>query len=112
MVEFFKGLPWYIQGPGKLIAAICGGYVSNHPEIFPPWAVVGGAVVALWVVIAFLWHALNTWREHQGKRRLRLDPQVILIAALVVALGAAMWQWWHGPLPCLQEIFHAVHKLA
>jgi preprotein translocase subunit Sec61beta len=96
IVAFFNNLHWTIRLPAKLIAAVCGAYVSNHPDIFPSWAVVVGAVIALWVVIAFLWQLLNAWREHTGKQRLRLDPQIILIACLVVALGAAVWQWWRG----------------
>jgi hypothetical protein len=96
MVEFFRNLPWWIQYPGKAIAAISGGYVSNHPEIFPSWAVLVGATVALWVVLAFLWHALNALREHRGKTRLRLDPNLIIIVCLAAALSAAIWQRWRG----------------
>jgi hypothetical protein len=99
IVAFFNNLHWTIRVPGKLLAALGGGYVSNHPEIFPSWAVAAGAVVALWVGIAFLWQLLSAWREHKGKKRLRMDPQVILIASLVIALGAATWQWWRGTPP-------------
>jgi preprotein translocase subunit Sec61beta len=94
MVEFFKNLPWWIQYPGKALVALCGGYVSNHPEIFPPWAVMAGAVVALWVVLAFLWHALNAARERKEKPRLRLDPQIIIVLFLFAALATAIFQWW------------------
>src|SRR5712664_1658831 len=91
MVEFFRNLPWWIQLPGKALAAACGGYVSNHPEIFPSWAVLVGAAVALWVVLAFLWHAMNTLREHQKKPRITLEPHHIIILGLFIALGAVIW---------------------
>jgi preprotein translocase subunit Sec61beta len=103
VIDFFKNLPWYILYPGKAVAAAAGGYVSQHPEIFPSWVVLLGAAVALWVVLAFLWHALNSWREHSGKAKLKLDPQLILILFLVAALGAAIWQWLRLPVTVPQN---------
>ena len=101
LVDFFKNLPWWIQLPGKVLAAVCGGYVSNHPEIFPSWAVLAGAVVALWVVLAFLWHAMNAWREHNKKPRIRLEPSLLIIFGLGIAVGGVVWQllMFRRPIP-------------
>jgi len=92
VIDFFKNLPWYIMYPGKALTALAGGYVSQHPEIFPSWAVLLGAAVSLWVVVAFLWHAVSTWREHKGKPRLRLEPSHIIILGLAIALAGVVWQ--------------------
>jgi hypothetical protein len=92
LVDFFKNLPWYILYPGKAVFAGVGGYVSQNPQIFPAWAVLLGAAVALWVVLAFLWHAMNTWREHNKKSRLRLEPSHVIILGLAIALGGVVWQ--------------------
>lgn len=94
VIDFFKNLPWWIQYPAKAIAAVVGGYVSNNPQIFPSWAVLVGAAVALWVVLAFLWHALNTWREHNQKPRIKLEPSHIIMLGLIIGLGGAVWQMW------------------
>jgi len=94
LVDFFKNLPWYILYPGKAMLAGVGGYVSQNPQIFPQWAVWLGAAVAAWIVLAFLWHALNAWHEH--KKRPRLTYLIIL--GLVIALGGAIWQMRKVPL--------------
>lgn len=99
LVDFFKNLPWWLLYPGRALLAICGGYVSQNPQIFPHWAVLLGALVALWVIVAFVWHAINAWREHNQKQRLRLDPQLILIGCLLGALAMVTWQWWRGTPP-------------
>jgi preprotein translocase subunit Sec61beta len=90
--DFFKNLPWWIMYPGKGLLAICGGYVSQNPQIFPSWAVLLGAVVALWIVLAFVWHAINAWREHNQKPRLRLDPSHVIILGLAIAAIGVVWQ--------------------
>jgi hypothetical protein len=92
LVDFFKNLPWYILYPGKAIFAGIGGYVSQNPQIFPAWAVLLGGAAALWVVVAFLWHAMNTWREHNKKSRLRLEPSHVIILGLTIAAIGVIWQ--------------------
>ncbi|MDE2604109.1 MAG: hypothetical protein KGL62_17345, partial [Bradyrhizobium sp.] len=59
VIAFFNELHWSVRYPAKALAAIGGGYVSNHPELFPSWAVIVGGLVALWVALAFLWQLLN-----------------------------------------------------
>jgi hypothetical protein len=98
LVDFFKNLPWYILYPGKAMLAAVGGYVSQNPQIFPQWAVWLGAAVAAWIVLAFLWHALNAWREHKKRLRLQLEPTYLIILGLVIALGGAIWQMSKAPL--------------
>lgn len=93
MVEFFKELPWYIKYPGQLVIASVGGYVNNHPEIFPSWAVLAGAAIAAWVALAFLWHVLNYWRALRQQPRIKLEPLHIIALGLTIALGGVIWQW-------------------
>lgn len=92
MVEFFKNLPWWILYPGKAMVAAVGGYVSQNPQIFPHWAVLLGAALSLWIVLAFIWHAINAWREHNKKSRLKLEPSHVIIMGLAIALGGVVWQ--------------------
>jgi hypothetical protein len=109
IADFFKNLHWSVRLPGKVLLAAVGAYMNNHPELFPSYAVVIGGAVVLWVVLAFLWQALNAVRVHQGKSMLRVDPNAVLVILLVAALGAALWQWWVASLKTAQPT--AVHPV-
>lgn len=96
-VDLFNSLHWTVRYPARILAFFGGGYVSNHPELFPPWAVALGGLIAGWVVLAFLWQALNAWRVHNKRPRLFLEPSYIIILGLVIALAGALWQTLRPP---------------
>lgn len=97
-VEFFKSLPWYVTAPSGVLGAALNQYAA---KILPTWAgsageLLGGSL-ALWVALAFVWHAINAWREHNKRPRLQLEPSYIIILGLVIALVGVVWQWRSAP---------------
>src|SRR5260370_32145907 len=98
MGDFFKNLPWWIKVPAGLVGAAMNQYSNKLPDWAGPYGEIAGAALALWVVLAFLWHGVNAWRQHKQKPRLKLEPSHVIILGLAIALCAVIWHSRRAPL--------------
>jgi len=96
MQNSFAGLPWYIRYPGQALAALAGVAMNQFASALPPWAqplaILAGAALTLWVVVAFIWHVVNVIREKNGRARFQLEPNHFIAIGFVVVAAGFIWQ--------------------
>jgi hypothetical protein len=97
--SFPNNIPAYIRLPGAVVSALAGHYANKLPEWVEPYGMALGYGLAIWIVVASIWHWGNIWREKRGKARLTLDPIHIIVLGLVIALAGVGWQIWRGQKP-------------
>lgn len=91
MPPWIANLPWYIKLPAGLCGYLIGQFANKLPGWAEPIAIVLGFGLALWVVLAAIWHWTNERRVKHGKPKLVFEATHLIALGLLIALVGAGW---------------------
>jgi hypothetical protein len=72
-------------------------FSSGLPQGLQTIGLYTGMSIAAFGCVATVWYLINSWREANSKPPLRLDPNYVILIALLVAAAAVTWQIYQGP---------------
>jgi hypothetical protein len=72
-------------------------FSSGLPSGLQTVGLYTGMSIAAFGCVATGWYLINLWRENNSKSPLRLDPNYVILIALLVAASAVGWQIYQGP---------------